>query len=380
MREYFTKIVVGTISEEEMEDLERLLKNDDNRNLFENHVRDYYDLNRAFQSKDHEEAFSRVLSKLEKKEKSVIKLIPNWLKYAAAIIILVATGYFLTINQFTSKQEIVEINNNIEIGSDKAILTLENGENIALEKGKVYESNKVNSNGEELVYNNANTAKPELEYNYLSIPRGGEFFMELSDGTKVWINSDTKIKYPVAFYEGEPRKVELLYGEAYFDVSPSTKHSGDSFKVITQSQVIEVLGTEFNVKAYKDEELISTTLVEGKVTIEVDNITETLKPSQQARYTANNKHFEIIVVDAKAETSWRNGVFTFESKSLKDIMTVLSRWYDTEVIFTNKDLENIKFNGVLNKNQNIEEILITIKNTKIINEYEITDSNQILLK
>ena len=153
----------------------------------------------------------------------------------------------------------------ITTGSDKAVLTLEDGSNIELEKGKAFKTNVVNSNGEKLVYNKTNQTK--ITYNYLTIPRGGQYFVKLSDGTEVWLNSESQLKFPVAFIKGQTREVTLVYGEAYFAVSPSTNHNGATFKVMNQGQEVEVLGTEFNIKAYKDEINIYTTLVEGKVTV-----------------------------------------------------------------------------------------------------------------
>src|SRR5690606_40703343 len=120
-----------------------------------------------------------------------------------------------------------------------------------LEKGDSIQTHNAISNGEEIIYNN-NTSR-QLVYNYLTIPRGGQFQLTLSDGTRVWLNSETQIKYPVSFTDGESRQVELVYGEAYFEVSHSTEHKGSDFIVYNQNQEVQVLGTEFNIKAYKDD-------------------------------------------------------------------------------------------------------------------------------
>src|SRR5690606_10050143 len=115
-------------------------------------------------------------------------------------------------------------------------------------------------------YTNVN-AQLHTVFNYLVVPRGGQYQIKLADGTEIWLNADTKIKYPIAFQPGETRTVELLYGEAYLLVSPSSKHQGDAFKIITNEQEVRVIGTAFNLTAYSDEEKIYTTLVEGKVHI-----------------------------------------------------------------------------------------------------------------
>jgi transmembrane sensor len=302
------------------------------------------------------------------------------LKFAVAAAVVFLISISLLFNKNISNENTpVIVNNTIKVGTDKATLILEDGSVITLEKGKEYVAGNVKSNGEELVYNSKNSAKTEIANNYLTIPRGGQFFVQLSDGTKVWLNSESQLIYPVAFVDGETREVELLYGEAYFEVSPSTNHGGSKFKVHTQMQHVEVLGTEFNIKAYKDETTIYTTLVEGKVAISNARTRQILAPNQQSNLSVKNNDIAITTVDVYSETSWRKGLFVFKGMPLKEIMKVLSRWYDVDIVFANAALGNVKFNGVLHKNQNLEEILTTIKNTDFINAYEIKN-NKITLK
>lgn len=299
-----------------------------------------------------------------------------WQYAAAAILVgIVTTAYFFKgkVFNFSNENTPIIVNNNIEVGADKATLTLEDGTVIALGKGNSYEATNLKSNGEKIVYNTANNASNKIAYNYLTIPRGGQFFVQLSDGTQVWLNSESKLKYPVSFKYGESRKVELIYGEAYFDVTPSTKNNGSNFIVINNNQEVEVLGTEFNIKAYKDETTIYTTLVEGKVAVSMLNNKQCLKPNQQLKHQLKNQVATIETVDVYNEVSWKDGVFSFENKPLNEIMKVLSRWYNMKVLFENKTIENEAFTGVLGKDQNIEEILMTIKNFGIINNFEIKD-------
>lgn len=291
---------------------------------------------------------------------------------AAAVIGLLVSTYFFRGTFFYNSNESkpIIVNNNIKTGTDKATLTLEDGTYIALEKGNDYEAANFKSNGEKIIYSSKSNSK-KLAYNYITIPRGGQFFVELADGTKVWLNSETQLKYPVSFIKGETRNVELVYGEAYFDVSPSVKHNGSKFKVINQNQEVEVIGTEFNIKAYPDETNIYTTLVEGKVELDFKGKKQKLTPTQQSNFNLNTNAIFVVKVDVYNEVSWVQGVFSFENKPLKDIMKVLSRWYDMDVIFKKEKIENEAFTGVLGKDQNIEEILATIKNFGIINNYEI---------
>jgi ferric-dicitrate binding protein FerR (iron transport regulator) len=270
------------------------------------------------------------------------------------------------------------VNTTIKVGTDKATLTLADGSVVALQKGKNYQTNTINSNGEQIVYKSGKQKSSEIAYNYLTIPRGGQFYVVLSDGTQVWLNSETQLKYPVAFNDGETRKVELVYGEAFFEVSPSTKHKGAKFRVFNKSQEVEVLGTQFNIKAYNDEATILTTLVEGKVSVSYAGSTKLLKPNEQSSLNIQDKTMNIANVDVYNETSWRDGVFSFRKKPLGEIMKVLSRWYDVDVQFDNQDIKKAKFNGVLGKDQKIEDILKRIKKFKAIHDYEIINQKVIL--
>lgn len=338
---------------------------------------------------DKEAAWKAVLKKTDensnKASSAMIK--QTWFKYAvAASIVLLASLPFLLNSEKETEIDTPVIVNTVEeepilIGVDKATLTLEDGSNVALEKGQSYSINNIQSNGVEIVYKpvSSNIAdNSKILYNYLTIPRGGQFFIELEDGTKVWLNSESKLKFPKAFVENQDRVVELLYGEAYFDVSPSTKHKGALFKVLSGTQEIEVLGTEFNIKAYHDEEYIYTTLVEGKVAVDNNIKKEILKPSEQSVLSKENKSMIIAEVDVYSEIAWKNGFFSFKRKSLKDIMKVLSRWYDVDILFLNKDLEEVNFKGVLNKNQELDEILNAIKSTNYINAYDINEKTVLI--
>lgn len=304
-----------------------------------------------------------------------------WRYAAAACVIAVLTSsYFFKDDLFNNTQENTPvIVNTIKTGTDQAVLTLEDGSQIALEKGASFQTNSANSNGEQIVYGENNSKEnTKITYNYLTIPRGGQFFIKLADGTQVWLNSESQLKYPVSFIKGSTREVELVYGEAYFDVSPSSDHNGSEFKVINNKQEIRVLGTEFNIKAYKDETHIYTTLVEGKVAVNFENKKRNLIPSQQSNINVLTKALCVKKVDVYSEISWKDGVFSFEEKSFYDIMKVLARWYDIEVEFKNKTIEKEEFNGILGKDQNIEEILSNIKNFGIIKQYEIIDKKVVL--
>ena len=232
-----------------------------------------------------------------------------------------------------------------EKGSNKAILTLDNGEVVDLgsHQGAISESVK-NVDGEQLVYNNSQTDK--MQYNTLTIPRGGEYQLVLSDGTRIWMNADSKLHYPVAFM-GSTREI-TLEGEAYFEVAHDETHP---FKVHTSLGTIEVLGTTFNISAYP-ENSTSATLVSGKVSVSTRLSKATLIPGQQAILTIDSK-IETRTVDTAFITSWRTGTYLFQDMPLRDILAQLSRWYNVDIHFQSPELEDIRFTGGILRNEEL---------------------------
>ncbi|GAA3575696.1 FecR family protein [Snuella lapsa] len=377
------KFLTNGANEKELEKLADWLKTKDNVLSFDRFVKINYALDMNLNEFNSENVKIALMKKKRQDRSTIFKLkIRKIIRYAAAAIIIFGLGYFFRDNIFNAPNEtapvIVDTNKSIEPGSDNAILMLEDGSQIALGNGKSFQNQNANSNGEQIVYKKEGGKTKEVKYNYLTIPRGGQFNLVLSDGTEVWLNSESQFKYPVSFIDGEIREVELVYGEAYFDVSPSSEHNGTKFKVHNSFQDIEVYGTEFNVKAYKDEFNVYTTLVEGKVDVEVGDTKQSLVPNEQSNLNIKTMSIDVAVVDVEDVVSWKNGIFSFKGKPLKDIMKVISRWYDIDVIFENKQLETITFKGVLGKDQNIEEILMTIKTLSVLKEYEIVDKTVIL--
>ncbi|GAA3605135.1 DUF4974 domain-containing protein [Flavivirga amylovorans] len=383
------KFLLKEANFDELRQLELWVSNTKNETLFLEYIKTNTFINNVMNKYDRDKAKEKILYRIGILRKSAPIYKKSWFRFtaAASILILIAAGLWFTKLGNTTEPQFIEpiiVNNQIQTGTDKATLTLESGEHIALAKGALFQTQNATSNGEEIIYNDASksqqpTASSNITYNYLTIPRGGQFQLTLSDGTQVWLNSESRLKYPVAFNKGETRQVELVYGEAYFDISPSTNHHGADFKVYHKEQEVQVLGTEFNIKAYKDEANIYTTLVEGKVAISAANQHKTLAPTERANLDISSNIISISKVDVYNEVSWKEGVFSFEGKTLKDLMQVLSRWYDMEVQFENKDLEDLQFLGKLKKSQSIEEILSAIKNSSIINNFEI-NSRTIILK
>lgn len=361
------KIIVKFLNKEaashELDKLNKWLKNKKNQTDFNHFVKAEYLTIACMSDYDLQEAKKNIYKKLEKVKKTHRIAIYKRIAVAASFALLFTLGLI----EINKKEKGIVQPVTIEIGSSKAILTLENGNQVSLEKGKLYTNEKVNSNGEELIYAETSQTKDNQEvpsYNYLAIPRGGKFFVKLVDGTKVWLNSESKIKYPTKFIKGEIRVVELLYGEAYFEVSPSTKHKGDAFKVITKTQEINVLGTEFNIKAYSNEDEIATTLVNGSVEINNGKIKKTIKPNQQSVINSKNPDLiKILEIDATQETSWVKGFFSFNEETLEEMMQVLSRWYNVDVVFETAERKNYVFTGVLERTKSINDVLKLIEGT-----------------
>jgi len=382
IRNIVIKYLMNEVDVEELGILENWLKEPSNKLLFAEYLKINYAMDINMNPFDTEKSIKELLESIGKGRQRARQKLFRVFKYAAVFIGIFATTYFFRESLFNTinvgppaitKQDI------IMPGTDKATLVLDDGSRIDLEKGDTFQTEYVNSNGEKLVYEETVKKTKQAIYNQLIIPRGGQYFVKLSDGTKVWLNSETQLKFPVNFIKGEPREVQLVYGEAYFEVSPSTEHNGSRFRVVNQSQEIEVLGTEFNIKAYKDESITYTTLVEGKVGVTTKGKKQNLIPNQQLRYNADMEQTTISVVDVYSEVSWKDGIFSFEDKSLHDIMKVLCRWYDMEVVFENEDIKKEEFFGLLRKDQGIEKIIATIKNYGIIEEYSFKN-NTIILK
>lgn len=315
---------------------------------------------------DVENDWAKVAERLQKPSRT---LMPR-LYRAAAIALLLFSVSYLTYNNIPKTEQEAPVQLAIEPGTDKALLILEDGTQVVLSPETTFKNKVAQSKGDILEYKQEN-AQLHSVFNYLAVPRGGQYQLKLADGTEIWLNADTKIKYPIAFQPGETRAVELLYGEAYLVVSPSSEHQGDAFKIIAKGQEVKVIGTAFNLKAYNDEEKIYTTLVEGKVHITAKDKHAELHPGEQSVWDYSTNQFSKYPVDVNHDTAWIRGYFYFEDKPLSEIIQVLSRWYDVQISFGSPELQKVKFSGLLSKKQTIEEILNGIQKTNSIKAYEI---------
>ena len=359
MKDLILNFLSGTITKKEKETLRNWLKKPKNKATFNAYVRDVYATNLAYNNVDTTKAYKQTISAIEKQTKVIPLYKRSFVKYAAAILIFASISY----TYLFEKDEFNSVAyDNIEIGKDKATLTLNDGTEVNLEKGTQYVSDNMVSDGENLIYTPTVDKGSEISYNYLTVPRGGQFFIELVDGTKVWMNSESKLKYPTQFVNNKTREVELLYGEAYFDVSESTNHNGTAFKVKTNTQYIKVLGTEFNIKSYKDDNTY-TTLVEGKVEVSNGEQSKVLKPGEQAITKQRDKVIDLSKVDVSKAIAWKNNLFVFENETLEGIMITLSRWYNVTVVYKDQEKKKMLFSGQLPKTHTIQSILSKFEKT-----------------
>ena len=349
----------------EIEELENWLKKNKNLLIFKRFVETNYLTSLSMTEENIENAKNEIIYRIKKLERKIKLRKLRVLSIAASVCLIFGITIF---NQFKLLKPEVKVNQTIEIGSSKAILTLGNGNQIVLEKGKKFQNKTVNSNGEELTYSQKNKSnkkslRNQVSYNILTVPRGGKFFINLSDGSKVWLNSDSQLKYPIKFTDGKTREIELLYGEAFFEISPSENHNGSAFNVFTKSQKINVLGTKFNIKAYNEDKFITTTLVEGNVSVQKGEFIKKLNPEQQAKVNFESNEIQIYDVDVSQEISWMSDLFYFNEASLEFIMESLSRWYDVEVVWKTGLQKNFIFTGILERSKSIEDIFNIIEKT-----------------
>jgi hypothetical protein len=361
---------------DEIEQLDNWLIIKENISIFDSYVQTDYFTSIIMSKYNLENAKNKIHKRIRLIEKR--NKLERYKKYAfaASVIFLIGISLF---NQFNFNETKIT-KEPIIIGSDKAVLTLENGDQVILEKGKKFQNKTLNSNGKELSYSIKNRSannpsNQKIVYNFLTVPRGGQFSLNLEDGTKVLLNSDSKIKYPIKFIKGKKREVELLYGEAFFDVSTSQNNNGSEFIVSTKTQKINVIGTKFNIKAYDEDDIVTTTLVEGKIKVQNGESQVLLSPNQQSKVDTKSTNIDVLNVDVFQEISWINGLFSFNDTSLENIMQTLSRWYDLKFIFKSVNQKKFLFSGVLERTKSIEDILFIIEKTSSLNEinFEIID-------
>ncbi|KQM72897.1 hypothetical protein ASE74_21600 [Pedobacter sp. Leaf216] len=277
---------------------------------------------------------------------------------AASIVLCFAIGTFYFIQHkdapLVAKTELKDI----QPGGQKAMLTLADGTVVDLDdakNGQIANQNGIiirkakNGQLEYIIKENPNASTAGA--NTISTPRGGQYEVTLPDGTKVWLNAATKLTYPYAFAKNE--RVVSLSGEAYFEVS---KDHTRPFRVKTDAQTVEVLGTHFNINAYGDESTIKTTLLEGAVKVSAATGIVNLHPGEQSQFFPNSAKLTLNAqVDTDKEMAWKNNIFSFDNDDLQSVMRQISRWYDVDVVYQGK-IAPEKYVGEIPRNSNLAEV------------------------
>ena len=327
--------------------------------------------------------FLAIKAKINAPQKNKVVSLYKYIS-AAAVLLLISGITFVFLNKAKPvlKSEFAT-NKQLDVlpGSDKAILTLADGSKIVLDEHT--SANISNKDGlkisrtkeGQLIYtilDQTDVKTPStISYNTIQTPKGGQYQVILPDGTKVWLNAASSLKYPEVF-TGAERRVELT-GEAYFEVA---KNKAKPFHVKNHNQDVEVLGTHFNIDSYLDDNTIKTTLLEGSVRVSNGKSVRILKPGEQAIAEASGAGSIRLVanVDTDDETAWKNGLFQFSNADLKTILNQLERWYDINIDYSS--IPDKKYNGMVPRKAKLSEVLKMLEKTGNI-KFEIVEGRNL---
>ncbi|HEY9258096.1 FecR family protein [Chitinophaga sp.] len=363
----------GNETAAEQAELYNLLKDDDNMELFMAALTDL-----MWQAPEGAEADPSARATLLKSITATDLTLPfvetlrpapsiRWWWAAAAIagIVLATVGYWMwkPVNSIAPVPAIARYKNDVAPGGNKAILTLADGSSIALDDarndtlGKQGNTNIIKTQNGQVLYK-AEKATTAITYNTLTTPRGGQYQLTLPDGTQVWLNAASSLYFPTAF-SGNSREV-VLTGEAYFDVATLPEKP---FRVKVNGTTIAVLGTQFNIMAYANEQTMAVTLLTGAVNVSNNGVVKKLQPGQQARVSANNS-ISVTEADTQAAVAWKNGFFIFDRADITTVMRQLERWYDIEVVYEGTPPE-MRFGGGIQRSLPLSRVLNILEKNQV---------------
>lgn len=287
---------------------------------------------------------------------------------AAVLFMLGIGGYFLLTGNPSVEKQANRYKNDVLPGGNKAMLTLSDGSTISLgdaKQGALAQqggTQVIKAGDGQLAYNENGKNGDEIKYNTLTTPIGGQYRIILPDGTGVWLNAGSSLRYPTAF-SGKSRKVELT-GEGYFEVA---QNAAMPFYVTMASGVeVQVLGTHFNVNAYGDEKDITTTLLEGAVLVKNEIKANVLQPGQQSIAGKNDNSLNVVKnADVAAVIAWKEGVFKFNDADIETVMKQLSRWYDIDIVYEGSPVKEY-FNGTIPRNVPVSKVLELLELTGLV--------------
>lgn len=349
------KLLEGQLTEAEINELNA---------WYVKHINEEIVIPSDFASSD-EELRKRIFDTIQStiKEKPVVSL---WKRISVAASILLFLGvavYFYTNDSGFHSTPTVALQE-ILPGGNRAILTLADGNKIDLSDttsrtiSEQYGVNITKTADGQIVYDLSSIAKnnAKIGFNTIQTPAGGQFQVILPDGSHVWLNALSSLTYPIAF-TGNERKV-ILTGEGYFEIA---NKKSMPFKVISEGQLVEVLGTQFNISAYKDEQSIKTTLLKGAIRISTDRYSRILAPGQQVEVDGQGMHISRNL-NTEDVLAWKNGYFMFSNEPIESVMRKIARWYDVEVVYQD-DVKNKMLWGTMSRFKNISEVLKTLELT-----------------
>lgn len=362
IKRIIVKSVLGTLTEEENFVLEEWFQEDDRNRVLYQKFSSTVELKhkyKQYENVDVVEAFRRNQRRLHQNVPN--RVMKRILPYAAVVLLLFGGVFCFLMNRSGEVREEVLVA--LSAGWKYAELILANGQKVDLHEGMEMKLRERSSNIQvkgNVVYYEENKDSVTLgEYNMIRTPLGGEYSLTLADGTKVWLNAMSELRYPVAF-GGDTREVELK-GEAYFEVE---KNEDKPFIVKTDEFNVKVLGTSFNISAYLDSPLSHTTLCSGHVRIndrmnpgkEVD-----ILPGEQLLFHRDNREMSVREVDTDVFVSWREGFFQFDNNTVEEVFTILQRWYNIQVFYANVEVRQELFTGKLPRFDNLQIIIDLIE-------------------
>ena len=297
---------------------------------------------------------------------------------ASFLLALVLGGAAYWLNVHWEKRNHVELAEEIQPIMSKGYIMLDDGTRIDLgeDKGEVREADgiKITRGSVKVVYASEDvTPTDRIAYNELNVPRGGEYMLVLTDGTKVWVNADSRLKFPQSF-SGDTREV-YLEGEGFFQVA---KDAAKPFIVHCEKYAVRVLGTTFNISAYRNDEVSMTTLVEGRVNIECGNTVVALTPGLMAA-VADSK-VTTREVNVESYISWTRDQFSFSEERLEDLLKKISRWYDVEFVFDDEEIKDYKFSGFMPRYESITNLFEILEQSANVSFVRKEDKKVIIIK
>ena len=371
-----SKYLLQDISESELTDLEEWLEDPYNQLQFKS-ILDSENLNEtllAYEKINAQKAWRSVDRKLFFSSR-----IKGVLAYAAVILIPIGLSILALIsNQDLNEYSKSDLYSDVILGEDNVTLITNEGLSVNLNEfndAVVFKhvDVSVDSNSISYVSTSVNLSE-KLNFNTLNIPRGMQYQLVLEDGTKVWLNSKTRFKYPVSFLKNE-RTVYLYEGEAFFDVA---KDNDKPFVVQFEDAKIKVLGTQFNIKSYKDDHSSLVTLMEGNVRLESDKGQLKMSPNQQVEITKANSYYNLSNVNAYDFCAWKDRILFYKNMSLDEIMNDISRQYDIKVFYQNQGCKNEVFSIRVKKTDSVKDILRYIEKSSDI-KFDVKDDAVVVI-